>query len=79
MLEELSRAAERFLEEASKYGEVSLIFLLSCIWNFFRLLENPFIPMVDETRKPIALLLFSVEKKYTYRFRFVIGTTCDSI
>ena len=38
MLEELSRATERFLEEASKYGEVSLFTLFYYVslfaWNF---------------------------------------------
>jgi hypothetical protein len=38
MLEELSRATERFLEEASKYGEVSLFTLFHHVflfaWNF---------------------------------------------
>ena len=59
MLEELSRATERFLEEASKYGEVSLFALFYDVslfaWNFVCFsFENPFIPMVVDwrTRKP---------------------------
>lgn len=59
MLEELSRATERFLEEASKYGEVSLFTLFYYVflfaWNFVCFsFENPFIPMVVDwrTRKP---------------------------
>ena len=83
MLEELSRATERFLEEASKYGEVSLFTLFYHVFlfalNFVCFSFDPHGGRCDSETKIDLLVVFFTKKSNKNRFPFVIDTTCDSI